>query len=258
MAFKTIYGNITIPLSEASAGGVYTDLTLKLVSITAGVETVEQTSTVSTTKTYSFEYDDTGIEQVQVRLIRTSNNVVLSQTSSRGVLPRSFKLDLTSDPLYNTTFKTNNFLFDAGLSILACAGGEYFDLAKEITEGVIQAELTDGSLPFQVDHVIPNPTGATQEFRTGTIAITAYSLGYYLEKNPFASNKVQVAEVLNEMLIWLMNQRKPETHGGLLTGGKGRSDGTIFWQDYEDDTAYTVDNILAFFAFKQAGVILNN
>lgn len=258
MANKTIYGNLTIPLSEPNAGGVYTDLTLKLITISGGVETVAQTASVTTAKTYEFEYDDTGIDRVKVKLIRTSNSVTLAETSSRGVLPRSFKLDLIADPLYNTSFRTNNFLFDAGLSILACAGGEYFDLAKEITEGVIMAETIDGSLPFQVDHVLPNPTGSTQEFRTGTVAITAYALGYYLEQNPLAANKVQVAEALNQLLLWLLSQRMETTHDGLLTGGRGRMNGSTFDKDLEDDNAYTVDNILAYFAFKQAGYLLTD
>jgi hypothetical protein len=56
MAVRTISGNISIPASEPSTGGVYSDLTLQLVSITNDVETIEQTATVSINNNYSFEY----------------------------------------------------------------------------------------------------------------------------------------------------------------------------------------------------------
>lgn len=249
---KTISGTLTIPLSEVNSGGVYTDLTLQLVHVIGGVESVEQTATVTTDNQYSFSYDNTGVDMVKVKLIRTSNGVLLSETKSRGVLPRSF-LQPPADAFYVLT-KNDNWLFDAGLSILATSGGNYQDLAKEITEGVIKAETNDGALPFQANHVVP--TGSTKEFRTGTIAVVAYSLGYYLEKNPLASNRATVAKTLNNLLEWLCDQRSVD-HGYLLIGGKGRMVNGTFDENFIDNTAYTTDNIMSYFAFKQAGVILN-
>lgn len=258
MAIVTITGTLTIPDTEPSTSGIYNDLTLYLFSVDDNGLTEIDNSNVSTSNTFSFTYDNTGIDRVIVKLWRISSDVQLSESPSRGVLPRSFLLP-TTDVLYNTPFKTNNFLFDAGLSILACAGGRYTDLGKEITDGVIKSETLAGSLPFQVNHLIPDPENAQQEIRTSTVALTAYSLGYYLEKNPLASNKVQVAAALNDMLIWLCAQRTRQHEvGSLLIAGQGRMNGSTFDPGVFDNSCYTVDNILAYFAFKQAGVMLNS
>ena len=201
MSQRTITGNLTIPNSEPSLGGFYTDLTLQLVIIVSGSTSVLQSSGVSTTNSFSFTFDDNG-ELFQIHLIRTSNGVLLSESKLRGVLPRSFLLE--SEPVPYPSFITSNWLFDAGLSILACSK-HYSSLAMEITEGIIQAETSGNTLPFKAYHVYPQ-MDADAFYRTGTVAIAAYSLGYYLEKNQSALNRVQVASVLYDLLGWLSSK----------------------------------------------------
>lgn len=255
MAIQHISGSLTIPSTEPSTNGIYNDLTLYLIGINDGIQSVLTTdSTVKTSNIYEFSYEDTEVDNVIVQLKRTSTDYLLSESRIRGVLPRSFLLE-ANDILANTEFVHQNYLFDAGLSVLATAKNAE-DLSKEITVGITQSELA-GYLPFHVNHIIPNPSGASQEIRTSTVAIVAYSLGFYLEHNPEATNKVQVADALNNMLLWLCEQRNPG-YENLLTAGRGRYVNDVFDEDYIDQSANTVDNILAFFAFKQAGVILNS
>ncbi|MET0462295.1 MAG: DUF5977 domain-containing protein [Chitinophagaceae bacterium] len=255
MALQHISGSLTIPSNEPSTSGIYNDLTIYLIGIKEGIQSVLITdTTVETSNTYEFSYDDTLVDNVIVQLKRTSSDYLLTESWIRGVLPRSFLLE-ANDILANTDFVHQNYLFDAGLSVLATAKNAE-DLSKEITVGITQSEMA-GYLPFHVNHIIPNPSGATQEIRTSTVAIVAYSLGYYLEHNPEATNKVEVADALNNMLLWLCEQRNPG-YENLLTAGRGRYVNDVFDEDYIDQSANTVDNILAFFAFKQAGVILNS
>lgn len=58
MAVRTITGALTIPASEQSSAGVYTDLVLQLVLVNGGIETIDQTSTVTTANNYSYTFDD--------------------------------------------------------------------------------------------------------------------------------------------------------------------------------------------------------
>jgi hypothetical protein len=251
MSLKTISGTLTIPTTEASSGGAYSDLTLQLVFISGFTESVSQTASVSTSNTYSFTYTDNG-QIVKVRLRRTSNNVVLSESKSRGVLPRSF-LNPPADFWYTQT-KNDNWLFDAALSIIAAAGGNFLSLAKEISVGITLAASSGSTVPFQANHVFP--VGADPSmvsfpyYKTSTVAACAYALGFYLEKNPLALNKVEVAATLNNLLIWLCARRDLPNYDGLLLAGHGVSND-------EADYVLSPDNILAYFAFKQAGVILN-
>lgn len=239
MAIRTIQGNLTIPAFEPETGGIYDDLSVRLYFLTGGTETLEQSSAVTTSNTFEFTYQDSG-QQVRVKLIRVSNGVILSETSPRGVLPRSFLKDV---PEPNESFDNKNWLFDAGLAILATSTGRP-SLAKEITEGVVDSQLSGNTIPFSVNHLF-GTSDVDAVSKTGTVAIVAYALGYYLEKNPLSTNKVKIADLIYDLLGWIL-QRKSSSHGGLYVGG------------VSDTYASTIDNVLVYFAYKQAGRILNN
>jgi hypothetical protein len=65
---RIVTGTLMIPTTEANASGLYTDLRLELVFITSGSTVVDQTSTVSTSKHYTFTYSDNG-QHVKVLLV---------------------------------------------------------------------------------------------------------------------------------------------------------------------------------------------
>lgn len=239
MAIRTIQGTLTIPAFEPETGGIYDDLSVRLFYLTGGTETLEQSSAVTTSNTFEFTYQDSG-QQIRVKLIRVSNGVILSETSPRGVLPRSFLKDV---PEPNESFDNKNWLFDAGLAILATSTGRPA-LAKEITEGVLDSQLSGNTIPFSVNHLF-GTSEVDASSKTGTVAIVAYAIGYYLEKNPLSTIKVQVADLIYDLLGWIL-QRKSANHGGLYVGGVG------------ENYASTIDNVLVYFAYKQAGRILNN
>ncbi|RYZ56246.1 MAG: hypothetical protein EOP49_00845 [Sphingobacteriales bacterium] len=253
MAQRTLTGTLTIPSNEPSAGGVYTDISIQLFLMDdQGVETQIDSHDIPTTNDYSFTFDDLG-QQALVKIARTSTGTVLSSTPARGVLPRSFLLPST-DPAFYTDFKVTNYLWDAGLSILATASRTRA-LATEIMEGVLKANV-QGVVPFQVNHVTPLTPTPDAYLHTGTIALVAYSLGYYLEKNPLALNTTQVGAKLYTLLQFLTRRINITGHG-LITAGQGQYVNGNFDPSYVDGKAHTVDNILAFFAYKQAGKVLN-
>lgn len=258
MAIRTISGTLTIPTSEPSTGGFYDDVTIRLYLIDSTGESLTDEQDIPTTNLYSFTFDDEG-KQAIVKIYRPSTDTVLGSTPTRGVLPRSFLIPNT-DPVYYADTKTDNYTFDSGLSILATSGGRYFSLAKEITNGILQADQ-GSKVPFKVNHVYPSGNSLTpspdQYFRTGTIAMVAYSLGYYLEKNPYATNVPQVGLYLYNLLTYLAQRQHIGLHGGLVTAGQGIYSGGTLVSGYTDNTAYTIDNILSYFAFKQAGWVLN-
>ena len=59
------------------------------------------------------------------------------------------------------------------------------------------------------------------------------------------------------MIYWDGYHPKREIFSGLLLAGNGRYVAGVLDASYVDDNAYAVDNMLAYFAFKQAGRILN-
>jgi hypothetical protein len=56
--WQTITGTISIPTSEVKADGIYTGLTLQLLFISAGVESVNQTAQISTSNQCNFTFED--------------------------------------------------------------------------------------------------------------------------------------------------------------------------------------------------------
>ena len=240
MAIKTIDGTLTIPTTEPSTSGIYDDLSVKLYFLSGNTESLQQSSAVTTSNTFEFTYNDEG-QQIRVKLVRVSSGVVLSESKARGVLPRSFLKDV---PEPSNSFDNKNWLFDAGLAVIASAGGKHFPLAYEITQGIIESQISGGTVPFSANHIFPQ-TDVNLSAKTGTVALVAYSLGFYLEKNPLASNKVEVANTIYDLLGWLLGRKNTSSYGGL------------FLASATDTFASTIDNVLVYFAFKQAGRILN-
>lgn len=255
MAMKQINGTVILPANTPSTGGYYDDLELRLYYVDGLTETLDQTSQVSTSNEYLFTYDDIEL-QVKVKLIRVSTGQVLGDTYTRGVLPRSFEVPKT-DANYFTDFINHCYTHDAGLAVAAVTANKWWSLVKEINNGLSLAVVSGGTIPHQVNHVVP--TGNAY-YKTQGIAQIAYSLGYYLENQPMASDKQGVADTLHSLLKWLSQKRNPNTtYTGLLIDGTGKYiDSSTFDPDYVDTYASTIANITAYFAFKQAGLVLND
>jgi hypothetical protein len=84
--FKTSYRFIQRAIIRTHIRGTYYDLVLELYLVMGSTETLSQTSSAYTTKTYSFSYTDAG-QQPKVVLKRVSNGAVLGSTKIRGALP---------------------------------------------------------------------------------------------------------------------------------------------------------------------------
>lgn len=154
----------------------------------------------------------------------------------RGKLPRSF---LFPDALFPVE-KRYAWLQDAALSVIAVVGIKS-DLASEIVNGILLSQnATDFTVPEYAD--FGDASNASGTFRNKTDALTAYALGYYLEMNPSTANACDIVKCLRQILYQLETQRNFIDKNGLI------SDGTNYW---------SVDNIIAYFAFKQAGSVLN-
>ncbi|GAA4326177.1 DUF5977 domain-containing protein [Flaviaesturariibacter amylovorans] len=259
MAIRTLTGTLTIPSTEPSTNGFYDDVFLRLFLVENGGEELIDAVSIPTTNIYEFTFDDQD-KQSLIKIVRASTQVVMSATTTRGVLPRSFLIPNT-DPEYYTDTKTSNYTYDAGLAILAASGGRFFSLAKEITGGILAADQA-GKIPFKVNHIAPAGNGVTPApdlfFKTGTIATVAYSLGFYLEKNPYATNVAQVGQYLYKLLQHLAVNQNIGLHGGLVTAGQGAYYNSTFNPAPVDYRALTPDNILAYLAFKQAGRVLHS
>jgi hypothetical protein len=159
----------------------------------------------------------------------------------RGKLPRSFKL-LSSDPAYHSAH-----LYDASLAIIATVGLRANSLSEEIVVGSILSQFGDGSIPFVADNI--DPTGSNVYIQNNTTAITAYALAYYLELRPTVTNSCTIVQTIRTILAYLESQRDFVKYNGLIKVGTD-SEGEGF------DSVFTEDNILAYFAFKQAAFVL--
>src|SRR5690606_8184500 len=114
-----------------------------------------------------------------------------------------------SDNTYFTDFIHQNYTHDAGLAVLATVGQgtEWLSLAEEISNGLIQANVSGETVPFMVNHVVPD---GDAYFRSNSVAMCAYALGFYIEKYPTAENISEVALTLYDLLTWLLNRRNED------------------------------------------------
>ncbi|MFT3908320.1 MAG: DUF5977 domain-containing protein [Ferruginibacter sp.] len=186
---------------------------------------------------------------------------------ARGLLPRSFRID-PADSLYGTPFQTSAYSYDSALALIATVRRPA--LANEDLIGIISSIDYPSTLPFAVNHMTAAPFGST--IMNNANAITAYALGYYMEMNPNSSNYCSAEEYLRNLLSYLNSQRNWVNCYGLITDGREPSAILTEGVDYiltEDafgilvtenslaSMVRTEDNILAWYAFKQAAKIFN-
>ncbi|MFT3912243.1 MAG: DUF5977 domain-containing protein [Ferruginibacter sp.] len=185
----------------------------------------------------------------------------------RGVLPRSFRIDPT-DPLYGTAFQTNAYAYDNALALIATSRRPL--LANEILIGIFDSITYPSTLPFISHFMDGSATGAF--IQNNACAVMAYALGYYMEMNPNSSNYCTAEEYLRNMLGYLQTQREWIHCGGLIVDGRDisailtegidyilteDSEGILVTENSLATTVRTEDNILAWYAFKQAAKIFN-
>ncbi len=151
--------------------------------------------------------------------------------------------------LYQTLFTITPILYDAALAIVATAGVRANSLAAEIVAGSILSQFADGSIPVVANTT--DPTNADVYIQNNTTAIAAYALGYYLELNPEAVNSCTIARTIREILAYLESKRNFVLFDGLVMVGTD-DEGDPF------NAILTEDNLLAYFAFKQAANVLGD
>lgn len=186
----------------------------------------------------------------------------------RGLLPRSFRIDPT-DPLYGTPYATNAYAYDNALALIATSKPRPA-LASEDLEGILQSMTYPATLPFTSNHIDASAVGSY--IQNNACAIMAYAIGYYMEMNPSTFVYCTAEEYLRNLLNYLQSQRDWKYNAGLIIDGRDTSgiltedidyitvedeSGILVTENSLASSVRTEDNILAWYAFRQAAKVFD-
>ena len=257
LVFKVYNTSVSPPellytiVNDGKNNNYYADILVEKYKYT-DIGYLQESITLTDDNNYIFDISNDPVNDVYTyKLKRISTSEILAESPTYGLLPRSYVYDIT-DPLYNTSLKNRGYLYDSALSLIVATDTNKV-LADRIVEGIIASKFVDKGFPFSTN--IISARGADPYLRTGSVAWDAYALAYYLNKYPNSPNII--ISTLENTLTYLESLRDIGKYN-LLLGGQGRYVNDIFDPNYMIGWASTEHNIDTHFAFKMAGLVLNN